>query len=84
MPQASETERRAVTDRQLHETVTAMAWAKANRARRAEAKAARTEAAATQSADDVPAASVAPVVLTAPRPAAVAPVPGPGFADVDD
>lgn len=91
MPGASETERRAATDRQLHETVTARAWAKASeweqyRARKAEAKAARAEAAAAQPADEVPAAPVAPVVLPAPRPAAAIPAPvlEPEAADVDD
>ncbi|MER0429297.1 hypothetical protein [Streptomyces microflavus] len=79
MPGASDTERRAATDRQLHETVTARAWAKASeweqyRARKAEAKAARAEAAAARTTDDVPGAAVAPVVLPAPRPAAAAPV----------
>ncbi|MEV6478072.1 hypothetical protein [Streptomyces sp. NPDC051657] len=79
MPGASETERRVATDWQLHETVTAKAWAqtsewKQSRARKAEAKAGRAEAAATQLADEVPAAPAAPVVLPAPRPAAVAPV----------
>ncbi|MGW7230656.1 hypothetical protein [Streptomyces cyaneofuscatus] len=89
MPGASETERRAATDRQLHETVTARAWAQAAewehyRARKAEAKAARAEAAAAQPADDVPAASLAPVVLPAPRPAAAAHTLEPETADVDD
>ncbi|MFE9700541.1 hypothetical protein [Streptomyces sp. NPDC006270] len=89
MPQASETERRAATDRQLHETVTARAWAQASeweqyRARKAEAKAARAEAVAAQPDDDVPAAPVVPVVLPAPRPAATAPVLEPETADVDD
>ncbi|WP_242436919.1 hypothetical protein [Streptomyces sp. CB02488] len=89
MPGASETERRAATDRQLHETVTARAWAKAfeweqYRARKAEAKAARAEAAAAQPTDDAPAASVAPVVLPAPRPASAVPAPEPETADVDD
>ncbi|MFD3719870.1 hypothetical protein [Streptomyces sp. NPDC058674] len=88
MPGASETERRAATDRQLHETVTARAWAKAfeweqYRARQAEVKAARAEAAATQSAHDIPAAPVAPVVLPAPRPAAALAL-EPESADVDD
>ncbi|MEU9189498.1 hypothetical protein AB0D14_34135 [Streptomyces sp. NPDC048484] len=87
MSGASETERRAATDRQLHETVTARAWAKAfeweqYRARQAEAKAARAEAAAAQLADDAPAAPVAPVVLPAPRP--TVPAPEPETADVDD
>lgn len=89
MPRASETERRAATDRQLHETVTARAWAQASeweqyRARKAEAKAARTEAVAAQPDDDVPAAPVAPVVLPAPRPAAAAPALEPETADVDN
>ncbi|MFH9118369.1 hypothetical protein [Streptomyces globisporus] len=89
MPGASETERRAATDRQLHETVTARAWAKASeweqyRARKAEAKAARAEAAAAQPQDDAPAASLAPVVLLAPRPAAAAPALEPETADVAD
>ncbi|MDX3820742.1 MULTISPECIES: hypothetical protein [unclassified Streptomyces] len=74
MPGASETERRAATEQQLHQDVTARAWAKAYeweqvRARQAAAKA-RAEAAAVQPAD---AASVAPVVLPAPRPVAVIP-----------
>uniref|UniRef100_UPI002F9099D7 hypothetical protein n=1 Tax=Streptomyces sp. NBC_01562 TaxID=2975879 RepID=UPI002F9099D7 len=81
MPGASETERRAATEQQLHQDVTARAWAKAYeweqvRARQAAAKA-RAEAAAAQLADDVPAAPMTPVVLPAPRPAAA---PGP----VDD
>ncbi|MFE9700534.1 hypothetical protein [Streptomyces sp. NPDC006270] len=89
MPQASEAERRAATDRQLHETVTARAWAKANeweqyRARKAAVKAARVEVAAAQPDDEVPAAPVAPVVLPAPRPAAVVSVPEPEAADVDE
>lgn len=89
MPGASETERRAATDRQLHETVTAKAWAKASeweqyRAWKAEAKAARAEAAAEQPADKVPAAPAAPIVLPAPRPAAVAPALEPETADVDN
>ncbi|MGW1819473.1 hypothetical protein ACWCQM_38720 [Streptomyces sp. NPDC002125] len=89
MPGASATERRAATDRQLHETVTARAWAQAAeweeyRARKAEAKAARAEAAAAQPADDVPAASLATVALPAPRPAAAAPVVEPETADVAD
>lgn len=90
MPGASEAERRAATERQLHETVTARAWAKAfeweqYRARQAEVKAARAEAAAAQPADEVPAVpavEVAPVVLPAPRPAAA--VPAPESADVDE
>ncbi|MFI6730816.1 hypothetical protein [Streptomyces atratus] len=89
MPRASEAERRAATDRQLHETVTARAWAKAyeweqHRARQAEAKAARAEAAAAQPVADVPAVPMAPVVLCAPCPAAVVLAPEPEPADVDD
>ncbi|MDP9954234.1 MULTISPECIES: hypothetical protein [Streptomyces] len=89
MPGASETERRAVTDRQLHETVTARAWAQAAeweqyRAQKAEAKAARAEAAAEQPAGEVPAAPAAPVMLPAPRAAAVVPALCPETADVDD
>ncbi|RPK32307.1 hypothetical protein EES39_39010 [Streptomyces sp. ADI92-24] len=90
MPNASETERRSATDRQLHETVTARGWAKTYeweqyRARKAEAKAARAEAAAARP-DNVPAAPVAPVVLPAPHPAAVVPAPvlEPEFTDVED
>ncbi|WP_331735839.1 hypothetical protein OG333_37630 (plasmid) [Streptomyces anulatus] len=88
MPRASETERRAATDRQLQETVTARAWAQASeweqyRAQKAEAKAARAEAAAEQPAGEVPAAPAAAVVLPAQRPAAVAPALEPETADVD-
>ncbi|WP_326621787.1 hypothetical protein OHA57_39545 (plasmid) [Streptomyces anulatus] len=91
MPGASETERRAAADRQLHETVTARAWVMTSeweqyRARKAEAKAARAEAATTQSTDDGLAAPVAPVMLPAPHPAAAIPAPvrEPEFADVED
>ncbi|WP_237554364.1 hypothetical protein [Streptomyces sp. SID724] len=89
MPGASETERRAATDRQLHETITARAWAQAAeweqyRAQKAEAKAARAEAAAEQPTGEVPAAPAAPVILPAPRAAAVAPALEPETADVDD
>nr|pir hypothetical protein 2 - Streptomyces bambergiensis plasmid pBL1 [Streptomyces prasinus] len=85
MPGASEDERRAVADRELHERVTAQAWAREHeweqvRARQAAAKAHRAEAAAAQPAD-VPAAPVAPVVLPSPRPAAVVLAPEPEFAD---
>ncbi|MEU2730580.1 hypothetical protein ABZ650_22975 [Streptomyces griseoviridis] len=87
MPGASEAERRAATATQLHQDVTARAWAKVHewdqvRARQAAAAQARAEAAAAQPEDQVPAVPVAPVVLPAPRPAAV--VPGPEVADVDD
>ncbi|MCO6698820.1 hypothetical protein KQI59_31065 [Streptomyces sp. Vc17.3-30] len=89
MPGASEDERRAAADRQLHERVTAQGWAREQeweqvRARQAAAKAHRAEAAAAQSADDVPAVPVAPVAMPAPRPAAVVPAPEPEFADVVD
>ncbi|MFE5097764.1 hypothetical protein ACFRCI_47825 [Streptomyces sp. NPDC056638] len=88
MPRASETERRAAIERQLHQDVTARAWAKAyeweqHRARQAAAKA-HAEAAAAQPADVVPAAPVAPVVLSAPRPASIVPAPEPEPADVVD
>ncbi|MFF3733338.1 hypothetical protein ACFYXM_24230 [Streptomyces sp. NPDC002476] len=77
MPGASEAERREATATQLHQDVTARAWAKAYRweqvrARQAVAAQACAEAAAEQSAGDVPAAPMAPVVLpAAPRPVAV-------------
>ncbi|MDL5206647.1 hypothetical protein [Streptomyces sp. ALI-76-A] len=88
MPGASEAERRTAVEQQLHESVTARAWAKAReweqvRARKAAAAQARAEAAAAQPADVVPAAPVAPVVLPAPRPAAVVPAPEPETADGD-
>ncbi|WP_346346189.1 hypothetical protein [Streptomyces sp. SID5789] len=89
MPDASEDERRAAADRQLHERVTAQGWAREHeweqvRARQDAAKAHRAEAAAAQMADDVPAVPVAPVAMPAPRPAAAVPAPEPEFADVDD
>ncbi|WP_371674805.1 hypothetical protein OG985_49880 (plasmid) [Streptomyces sp. NBC_00289] len=88
MPGASEAERRTAAEQQLHETVTARAWAKAReweqyRARKAAAAQARAEAAASRPAPGVPAAPVAPVVLPAPRPATVVPAPEPETADVD-
>ncbi|MEV7797344.1 hypothetical protein AB0O68_36260 [Streptomyces sp. NPDC087512] len=87
MPHASESERRAATEQQLHQDVTARAWAKVHewdqvRARQAAATQARAEAAAAQPEENVPAAPVAPVVLPAPRPAVLASAPEP--ADVDD
>ncbi|MFF8618152.1 hypothetical protein [Streptomyces sp. NPDC015350] len=90
MPGASEDERRAAADRQLHERVTAQGWAREHeweqvRARQAAAKAHRAEAAAAQPPDDVPAVPVAPVAMPAPRPApVVAPAAEPEFAAVDD
>jgi hypothetical protein len=82
MPNASETERRAAAEQQLHQDVTARAWAKAYeweqvRARQAAAAQARAEAAAAQPA---PVAPMVPVVLPAPRPVAA---PEPVVADVD-
>ncbi|MGW6639495.1 hypothetical protein ACWGIT_20485 [Streptomyces cyaneofuscatus] len=73
MPGASQTERRAATDRQLHETVTARAWAKASewehyRARKAAVKAARAEAAAAQPDDVSPAPKPPPRSRTTFRP----------------
>lgn len=87
MPHASEAERRAATEQQLHQDVTARAWAKAQewdrvRARQAVAAQARAEAAAAQPEENVPAAPVARVVLPAPRPAVLAS--GSEAADVDD
>ncbi|MER6499222.1 hypothetical protein ABT218_07470 [Streptomyces sp. NPDC001455] len=90
MPGASESERRAAVAQQLHQDVTAEAWAKARRweqvrEERAAAAKARAEAAAAQPADVVVDEPVAPVVLPAPRPAAViVPVPEPEPADVDE
>lgn len=82
MPYASEAERRAATERQLHETVTARAWAREReseqvRARKAGAAKAHAEAAAGE-----PAAPQAPVVRPAPRPAAATPTSKPE-ADAD-
>ncbi|MFF5131013.1 hypothetical protein ACFY41_29330 [Streptomyces syringium] len=89
MPHASESERRAVTELQLHQDVTAEAWAKTRRwehirKQQAAAAQARAQAAAAQPTADVPAAPTVPVMLPAPRPAAVAPAPEPEPADVDD
>ncbi|MER7309957.1 hypothetical protein E5082_29965 [Streptomyces griseoluteus] len=87
MPGASEAERRAATEKQLHQDVTARAWAKAHewdhvRARQAATAQARAKAAAAQPDAEGPAAPVAPVVLPAPRPAAA--TPAPEVAGVDD
>ncbi|WP_308061618.1 hypothetical protein [Streptomyces scabiei] len=73
MPYASPEERRTATERQLHETVTAQAWAREHRweqarARKAAAAKDRAEAAVRPAIDDRAAPS-APVVLPAPRPA---------------
>ncbi|MEU8949683.1 hypothetical protein [Streptomyces sp. NPDC048489] len=75
MPHASETERRAATEQQLHQDVTAQAWIREHRwaqirEKQAAAARARAEAAAAQPADDVPAAPMAPVLLPVPRPVA--------------
>lgn len=80
MPDASEAERRVATAKQLHQDVTARAWAKVHewdqvRARQAAAAQARAEAAAVQSEPEVPAAPVDPIVLPAPCLAPVAPAP---------
>ncbi|MEU3787526.1 hypothetical protein [Streptomyces sp900129855] len=88
MPYASEAERRTAIDRQLHETVTAQAWAREHRweqerARKAAAAKHRAEAAAARPVVDEPAAPVAPVVLPAPRPAPAAPEPETADVDVD-
>ncbi|GGV53550.1 hypothetical protein GCM10010245_84600 [Streptomyces spectabilis] len=68
MPGASEAERRAAADRQLHQNVTAQAWIREHRwaqvrEQQAAAAQARAEAAAAQLAFEVPAAPTAPVVL---------------------
>lgn len=80
MPYASETERRTATERQLHETVTARAWAREHeweqvRARQAAAAKHRAETAAAHPALDEPAAPSARAALPAPRPVPAAPAP---------
>ncbi|MGW0971816.1 hypothetical protein [Streptomyces sp. NPDC002516] len=87
MPGASETERQAATAMQLHQDVTARAWAQVYkwdqvRARQAAAAQSRIEAVAAQREGEATAAPVALVALPAPRPATVAPVPE--VADVYD
>ncbi|MGW6706864.1 hypothetical protein ACWGDE_18495 [Streptomyces sp. NPDC054956] len=87
MPGASEAERRAAADRELHQDVTAQAWIREHRwaqvrEQQAAAAQARAEVAAAQPAFEVPVAPSAPVALPAPRPAAVVPAPEPEFADV--
>ncbi|MFE9222491.1 hypothetical protein ACFYN3_40110 [Streptomyces lavendulae] len=89
MPGASETERLAATDRQLHEAVTAEGWIREHRwaqIREQQAAAKAHRAATVQRPFDVPAAPVAPVVLPAPRPAVavLAPEPEPAVVDVDE
>ncbi|MER6123032.1 hypothetical protein ABT173_10180 [Streptomyces sp. NPDC001795] len=87
MPYATAEERRAVVDRQLHEDVTAQAWAREHRweqvrARQAAAKA-RAEAAAARPAVDEPAGSQTQAVLPAPRPVPAAPAPQDVVVDQD-
>jgi hypothetical protein len=88
MPYASPEERRAATERQVHDDVMARAWAREQewekvRARKAAAAKARAESAAARPALDEPAAPLAPVVLPAPRPAPSVPAPE-GEAGVGD
>ncbi|UDM05546.1 hypothetical protein [Streptomyces longhuiensis] len=80
MPGASESERRAATDRQLHETVTAQAWIREHRwaqvrEQQAAAAQARAEAAAAKTSAGELAAPPARVVLPAPRSTPAAPEP---------
>lgn len=91
MPGASEKERRAAADRELHQDVTAQAWIREHRwaqvrEQQAAAAQARAEVAAAQPTFDVPVVPSAPVAVPAPRPAAVVPAPNPEVADgaVDD
>ncbi|MFE4055584.1 hypothetical protein ACFXP3_04605 [Streptomyces sp. NPDC059096] len=89
MPHASESERRTATEQQMHQDVTAEAWARAHRweqvrEQRAAAAQARAGAAAAQPADDVPAVPVTPVALPAPRAVSVVPAPEPEHTDVED
>ncbi|MFG2856688.1 hypothetical protein ACGFZ9_39550 [Streptomyces mirabilis] len=88
MPYATEAERRTATERQLHETVTAQAWAREHRweqvrARQAAAAKHRAEAAAAHPALEESATSPAPVVPPAPRPVPAAPAAQPEADDVD-
>ncbi|WP_327349034.1 hypothetical protein [Streptomyces europaeiscabiei] len=89
MPYASEAERRTATERQLHETVTAQAWAREHRweqvrARQAAAAKHRAEtAAAKASVAGEHASPPALVVLPAPRPVPAAPAPEPETDDLD-
>ncbi|MET7981713.1 MULTISPECIES: hypothetical protein [unclassified Streptomyces] len=80
MPYASEARRGAATERQLHETVTAQAWAREHRweqtrVRQAAAAQRRAEAAAAQHVDEGQSKAPAPPLVPAPRPAPVAPAP---------
>ncbi|MFF3516578.1 hypothetical protein [Streptomyces sp. NPDC002573] len=87
MPYASEAERRAVTERHLHETVTTEAWAREHRweqvrARKAAAAQARAEGAAAQSVAREASVPSAPAVLLAPRPVPAVPASEPQGEDV--
>ncbi|MEU9157953.1 hypothetical protein AB0D59_47385 [Streptomyces sp. NPDC048417] len=80
MPYATAEERRAAVDRQLHEDVTAQAWAREYRweqvrARQAAAAKARAAAAAAHPSLEELAGSQAPAVLPTPRPAPAVPAP---------
>ncbi|GAA3081848.1 hypothetical protein GCM10020000_79710 [Streptomyces olivoverticillatus] len=82
LPHASDAERQAATERRLHEVVTAQAWARVHeweqvRARQAAVGKVRAEAAAVQAAAAELATPLASVVLSALRPAVVAPEPEP-------
>ncbi|MFF2173240.1 hypothetical protein [[Kitasatospora] papulosa] len=71
MPHASQTERRAATEQQLHQNVTTRAWIREHRwaqvrEQQAAATQARAQAAAAQPTDQVPAATTTQVVLPAP------------------
>ncbi|MFF9206674.1 hypothetical protein ACF1AE_33840 [Streptomyces sp. NPDC014986] len=85
MPDASAAERRAKAARQLHQDLTARAWAKAHeweqdRARQTAAAQARVETEATQSASHGPTTPAPSVVLPIPRPVTA---PKPADLDVD-
>ncbi|MFH8736862.1 hypothetical protein [Streptomyces sp. NPDC017964] len=85
MPGVCEAERRAATERQLHQDVTTQGWKKArrwekHRARQAAAAQARAETAATRHHDDDRAVPMVTVVLPAQRPVAA---PAPVVDDVD-
>ncbi|MEU5958778.1 hypothetical protein [Streptomyces sp. NPDC047525] len=89
MPGRSESERRTAIEQQLHQAVTAEAWAKARRweqvrEQQAAAAKARADAAAAQLTDNIPAPPVVSVVLPAPRPAVAVPASEPEPGDVDD
>ncbi|MER6958191.1 hypothetical protein [Streptomyces sp. NPDC000618] len=86
MPYASEAERRTAIDRQLHETVTARAWAREHeweQVRARQAAAAKRRAAAAAAAAIPALDEPTPVVLPAPRPASAVPVPEADVVDRD-